>query len=317
MFNAEETVSAAIRSCLNQSYKNIEVIIINDGSTDNSYRIAKSYSEKYANIKLISSMNEGVVKARELGIRNAIGEFVIFLDSDDSLPYNSVKLLHDTQQQFNSDITIGDYTENTKNNSIYRRYCNFKSSSGKDFYKWIITNKIGYLWGKLIRKNLFSDIYIPYNIKFCEDYLIMLQVSYIAKIVSKTNHSCYNYYSQNTFSASNRIKSKDEYASQFYNLCLGINHLIQMSIYDNEDKNYLKALFLYYARIFIWISGRWRNKSNNFHKTFNLYLNDKQVKIILRDTYNVYYITLLTGIFPSIFSCLYVYLLKHKYNRIR
>lgn len=84
-FNAERYIAATIKSCLRQTYPNLEIIIVNDGSTDNSLQIAKEYCEHHANLQVISIENHGQCYARNVGLKLAQGKYIKFLDSDDLL----------------------------------------------------------------------------------------------------------------------------------------------------------------------------------------------------------------------------------------
>ncbi len=84
-YNAEKTISRTLESVISQSYKNIEVIVVNDGSVDSTCSILKSYEDKNNNIHVINQSNSGVSISRNNGLKKSIGEFVLFLDSDDTL----------------------------------------------------------------------------------------------------------------------------------------------------------------------------------------------------------------------------------------
>lgn len=92
-YNAEKYLSEAVESVLNQTLSGIEILIIDDGSTDDTAMIADTYCKKYENVRVIHKANEGVSKARNVGIASASGEYVIFLDSDDALSPNALELL--------------------------------------------------------------------------------------------------------------------------------------------------------------------------------------------------------------------------------
>lgn len=94
VFNAEKFIEYTINSVLNQTYKNFELIIINDGSTDSSHNICKQYYEKYENIIYIEKENTGVSDTRNFGLNIATGEYILFLDADDILPNNTLEIFN-------------------------------------------------------------------------------------------------------------------------------------------------------------------------------------------------------------------------------
>ena len=83
VYNSEKYLRQCLDSVINQTFKDIEIIVINDGSTDNSLQIIQEYVNKYSNIKLINKQNEGCYKARNIGLETATGEYIAFLDADD------------------------------------------------------------------------------------------------------------------------------------------------------------------------------------------------------------------------------------------
>lgn len=106
MYNTEPYIERCIRSVLDQSYKNVEVIVVDDGSEDASLEFVKGLSLPH-NVKLVEKSNGGVSSARNAGMREATGEYIFFLDSDDFLPPDSFKILMDTMKQYSADLVIG------------------------------------------------------------------------------------------------------------------------------------------------------------------------------------------------------------------
>ncbi|WP_338767961.1 glycosyltransferase family 2 protein [Bernardetia sp. ABR2-2B] len=113
-YNGEEFVENAIHSCLQETYKNVEVILIDDGSKDNSKKIIENLSKQFSQIKPIFQENKGVCTARNAGLEIAKGDFFIFLDADDTLLPNSILHLVEKQNEKNTDIVVGLTTLNTK-----------------------------------------------------------------------------------------------------------------------------------------------------------------------------------------------------------
>ncbi len=107
VYNGEKYISKCLDSLINQSYKNIEIIIINDGSSDNTEKICNKYKEIDSRIKVISIENGGVSKARNIGIENATGQFLMFCDSDDYVAKDWCKLLLENYKENN--LIVCDY----------------------------------------------------------------------------------------------------------------------------------------------------------------------------------------------------------------
>ncbi len=109
IYNAEKYLDRCIQSILNQSYKDLEIILIDDGSTDSSNKICNNYQKRDNRIKFISQKNEGVSAARNRGISEATGEFIGFVDSDDYIQPNMYETLYGLINKYNCDISICGY----------------------------------------------------------------------------------------------------------------------------------------------------------------------------------------------------------------
>lgn len=105
VYNAQDFLSDCINSLLGQSYQNIEIILINDGSTDSSGRICDSYGKMDKRIKVIHQKNRGVSSARNTGIINAKGEYITFIDADDMIHRDYVKYLQNDMATYHTSIT--------------------------------------------------------------------------------------------------------------------------------------------------------------------------------------------------------------------
>ena len=106
LYNAENTIQNCIDSVLQQTYHNIEVILVNDGATDNSQHICEECAQNDNRIKIIQQKNSGVSSARNNGMEYATGEYIMFLDSDDTLAPNACELLYNTIIEKNADCII-------------------------------------------------------------------------------------------------------------------------------------------------------------------------------------------------------------------
>ena len=106
VFNVEEYLSTSLDSILNQTLKDIEIICINDGSTDASLDILENYAKKDARIKIISKKNEGQGIARNIGLDNAQGEFIAFVDSDDFIKEDMLEKSYEKSVSKNLDLVM-------------------------------------------------------------------------------------------------------------------------------------------------------------------------------------------------------------------
>ena len=93
IYNAEKFLSLCLESIINQTYKNLEIVLVNDGSLDNSIEICRQYAERDNRIKIIDDKNRGVSYARNKGIEKATGQYILFIDSDDIVKKNYIDIL--------------------------------------------------------------------------------------------------------------------------------------------------------------------------------------------------------------------------------
>ena len=107
VYNIEKYLRKCIDSILSQTYENIEVILVDDGSTDNCGAICDEYAKIDPRIIVIHKKNAGVSAARNTGIMQCIGEYVFFVDSDDYLPIDSIEKLYNSINEYEADISIG------------------------------------------------------------------------------------------------------------------------------------------------------------------------------------------------------------------
>ena len=160
VYNAEKWISRCLESIIKQTFKNFEVIIVNDASQDKSFEIVKQYILKDDRIIIINKeKNEGTMSARESGYIKAKGKYIIFSDADDYFPQNAFQILYDTIITDKSDIVFGGYTiiNNNMSQKNIIRYIPTNSSS-EEIQNLFLEQKIPYtLWGNIYSTNLFKN----------------------------------------------------------------------------------------------------------------------------------------------------------------
>lgn len=219
VFNTEKWIARCLESLNNQTFKDYEVIIIDDCGGDNAIHIAEEFANKDQRIRIIHhNENKGLMIARRTGYLNARGEFIMFLDSDDTLPPNSLKLLHSSISQVNADIVIGGYTylhlSGDSKTYVPKYSHNFTS---KELFIELLSGKITHnLAFGIFKRSLFNNklISIPKQTNG-EDLILFYQlVGYSSKIAFCGN-SIYNYF-ENSASSSNSILTSEK-IRQFIN----------------------------------------------------------------------------------------------------
>ena len=191
IYNAEKYLKRCIDSIINQTKKELEIILINDGSTDNSKKIIKEYKDK--RIKYFKNENQGIGKTRNFGIEKATGKYLMFLDSDDFLDKNICKYLYNKCEKDNLDIAICDfYRYLDKDNKEILKQPEFKNSSLKDNPEIISENLAP--WAKLYRTDIIkeNDIKFVRNLKY-EDAPFVIKALDKASLIGKVNKPLYYY----------------------------------------------------------------------------------------------------------------------------
>lgn len=191
IYNAEKYLNKCIDSLINQTKKEIEIILINDGSKDNSEKIIQSYKDK--RIRYISQPNKGIGKTRNLGIEKATGKYIMFIDSDDYLDKNACKLLFDKAFSNKLDVVICDFyikkgTNLTEEKIIDFSFCNLKEKPN------LIYDVNLAPWNKIYKTDFLKKNKIKFveNLKY-EDTPFVCEALDKATRIGKVNN-CLNYY---------------------------------------------------------------------------------------------------------------------------
>lgn len=138
VYNGEKYIDRCLKSLLNQTYKNFEIIIINDGSTDNSESILDDYQKKHSQIKVIHQKNKGLSASRNLGIKKAIGDYLLFVDVDDYISDQTLAFI-ETKVSKPWDLIKFNWTSNQKELDINLK--EDKVSNGSDAISYLINKK--------------------------------------------------------------------------------------------------------------------------------------------------------------------------------
>jgi len=231
VYNVDKYLSRCIDSVINQTYKNLEIILIDDGSTDNSGKICDEYALKNNRIIVIHKQNEGVSSARNTGLNIATGNYIGFVDSDDYIEPDMYEVLYNLLIKNEVEVSCCDYfvfsrkekkyvqsLDNTINGILYiNEILNTKSGHG------------GFLWNKLYSKNLIGNIQFDETLIFGEDYVFVIDVFMKAKKIAFCKDAKY-YYCYNPNSVTKRKFFKKKYLKhiEFYDKLINYckkNHL--------------------------------------------------------------------------------------------
>ena len=214
-YNVEKYIEESINSVIRQSYSNIEIIIINDGSIDRTNEICEKISRIDNRIKIINKKNEGVAKARNDGIKNCNGKYVAFVDSDDIISRDYIKSLMYFMKKYNADIVSCDFKKiykkiKKKKTKTQPKVTQFNNVEALELllYKKTLDSS---LWNKIINKDLFNNISFDNNLKMFEDLDIMYRLFDYSNKIIYVDEKLY-YYRIRPNSLINKEFGKENYA---------------------------------------------------------------------------------------------------------
>lgn len=193
-YNSEKYIGKAIQSCIDQTYKDLEIVIVEDCSTDNTLNIIKSYADKDDRIVLLQhERNMGAGQARRTGIDAATGEYFITVDSDDWIDKDFIEALVDRAIETEADIVSGGMTvehgDGYWDKTCYGE-CITVTSEDKVLKFW--GENIVYMNNKIIRTTLREQV--PYcQRRFIEDTPCIIPMLWLANMVAYTEHTGYHY----------------------------------------------------------------------------------------------------------------------------
>ena len=204
IYNVEHYLSRCIDSIINQSFYNMEIILVDDGSTDGSSSLCDYYAERDGRIRVIHQQNYGLVLARKVGIQNAVGKYVGFVDADDWIEPDFYEILYNALEKSQADFAhVGFIQENPEGESICRITSGFtagvyQTENHKEEYteKILLQSEITpSIWSKLFRSRIIREAYfkVPDEQQLGEDLLCLLHCIWIAKTFQILQVQRYHY----------------------------------------------------------------------------------------------------------------------------
>ena len=243
VFNADKYISKCIESVIKQTYKNIEILIINDGSTDNTLKICNGYKKKDKRIRIISHDNMGLGLSRNVGIDQARGKYIYFVDADDYIEKDTINYLYKLITKYNKMIatceSIKIYNYNTK---IINSKEIVKDVDSKTMIRNVLLSigKHGCVWNKLINKKVFENNQNRFPSGKINDVLQVYKMFYSIDGVIYSNQIKYYYYIHKDSILGTR---KKEYSIQMYKACLSRYAEIK-GYYDDFIENDVSLLLM-------------------------------------------------------------------------
>lgn len=306
VYNVYDYLGKCLDSLVNQTLKELEIIIVNDGSPDNSDELIKKYSKKYKNIKYFIKENGGLSDARNFGIEKATGEYIAFLDGDDYVEYDMYEKMYDKAKENDFDMVVCDlnYVYPQK---IVRAYSNI-SYDTSDIKKTML-NIYPAAWNKIFKKDLFkNNIRFKKGVWFEDVEFIYRMLPYIKSIGVIDEPFCQ--YVQRSGSITNTINRK------LYDYIDNFNGIIDFYKDNNLFLEYRNELEYCYVR---YIYATFVKQAAKYNKEDYLEAVDKaieNVKIHFPNyRKNKYFYKNLKGIYLVLFNKTLSKLIYKVYNR--
>ncbi|MGL4849517.1 MAG: glycosyltransferase family 2 protein [Clostridium sp.] len=256
VYNVKSYIIETLESLYNQTLKEFELILIDDGSTDGTYEILKEYEKKYENIKLIKQENSGPSIARNKGLKIATGEYIVFVDSDDLLPEDSLEYRYNIAKEKDSDVVICG-TAKTDDGETMKPIQRHMFEEG---YRELGKDS-DILWAlgpcnKIFKKEILKDLYFPENINYAEDQVFMIHAFLNAKKIYATPKVVYYYRMRNTPGESLTQQVDTNSANVLKQVCevwkISVN-LINEKVKDKDIAYNIKGNYFYRLMIIdIW-----------------------------------------------------------------
>lgn len=206
VYKAETYIKRCIDSLISQTYANIEIILVDDGSPDNSGKICDEYANKDGRIKVIHKENGGVSSTRNVAISKSTGKYIVFVDSDDWLETNAIESLYKTLITENVDMVRGHYfinTDETENIATFNQIVQERKKifTDTDEFKNVILRSFlegnipGYLWLFIMKRDLIvGEKPFKEDISLAEDLLLLIEIFSRAKSIYFYDMPLYHYY---------------------------------------------------------------------------------------------------------------------------
>lgn len=246
VYNVENYIDNCLESVVNQTYSNLEIILVNDGSTDNSINKCCEWEARDHRVVVYNKKNGGASAARNYGLDRVNGEYIMFIDSDDYIDKYMVEKLYSSLREEKGEVSMCDsvrvdnYNYNIKN-SLKREILIWNEEMYWNNYYMFPEDKYIVLWNKLYSKKIFEDLRLPEG-KLFEDELVMHKIIEKCSKVVYINEKLY-YYFQRQGSSMNQLYTHRTFdaveantnRSIYFNL-KGLNKLAEVSLTQNISR---------------------------------------------------------------------------------
>ena len=251
VYNAQDGIKRCVDSLLNQSFKNFEIILLNDGSKDNSLNILKEYELKYSFVRVIDKQNEGVAVTRNKGILLAEGEYTMFMDNDDFVDSDYIETFYQAIHEKKLDLVIGGYKRvNQANQIIFSQ-----DIQQSEWSKYIIMAP----WAKIYRTEFLKTNNLEFfDYGIGEDIIFNLAAYKTTDKIGLLDYKGYNWY-YNNLSVSN---TSQRGFSPKTDILVLFSKILELGNPSELEVYYLKRYYVWY----LLFSGRTSSNQEFIHQ---------------------------------------------------
>ncbi|MGE8204566.1 glycosyltransferase family 2 protein [Heyndrickxia sp. NPDC080065] len=274
IYNVEKYLERCVDSIINQTYENLEIILVNDGSLDNSGRIAEEYKKIDNRVKAFHKQNGGLSDARNFGIKQITGECILFVDSDDWLEPNMIEKMVNTILEYKADVVQSAFYYAYEDHLLFdNRYfdktCPPLVLSNKELMKELVINEKvkNFAWGKLFKSNFIQDIPFEKGVLFEDVFWAHKVMHRVHKYVILNDPLCY-YFQRNdsivaTYSPRNLdiirgLKERHCFLEEYY-----------QDLTEESLKGILKTSLIHYNLL---LANRKKDKGATYRKDIKTYI---------------------------------------------
>lgn len=290
VYNVQEYLEECLDSILNQSYKDYELIIVDDGSMDNSLEIIKRYSNKFKNFKFISQDNKGVSEARNIALKNAEGEYILFVDSDDFLEKEMLEKIISAALSTKADIVISNYyLFYDENNYIkfIKDMPKFHLYESFEVIDMMLNNIIqGQLWNKLFKNTLLknNDFFFEKG-RYIQDIFPVFKVVNNASKITYIDDALYFYRQRESSTVHKKNKKLTE--DYYHAMESIINYIEENKIIVNKYSLRIFKAYVFSYFIYHYTNEDLNNNYKDFKKSKYIALNMHLKDILFLRCFNI------------------------------
>ncbi|MBC5841471.1 glycosyltransferase [Flavobacterium sp. F-380] len=261
VYNVESYISKCLDTVINQVYCNLEIIIVNDGSTDNSSKVISGFAEKDSRIKVLNQENKGVSAARNLGLNNATGDLIGFVDPDDWIDLKMYKVLTDLMLQYEADVSSchlrgcvsRDYVEVPRDDIKIEVFNHIETLEKFLNSEYAFNGLNSVVYNRIYKKEIFRNLRFNENLIKGEDTELTHKLFFDSKKLVYTDERLYFYFRRDDGLSHSEISAIEKLNVDFIMLEMFVNKIQKTKgilLYENIFKQSISNLLSYNIELY-------------------------------------------------------------------